>query len=211
MDQTAFPMNESKIVFRTERPQYGVDYARGWIGFNHAESNMSAIIAYLEGWERTREIVVSHAFIVSGENECIEAAFPKGVVETPLEEAYFDHDQRYVIFRKPKGLTDEIADRIVDTARKEVGDGFDHGVLANHAAQDNFLGWLINSACSGELKNYADRLIRSDDKWICSELAAYALDKQPEYAGRGVLRNSLGALTPQKLFEDDELFEPLPQ
>ena len=199
-----------KLVFRNRKPEYGQDYDRGWIGFNHAESNMSAIIAYLEGWEREREIIISHAFIVSGENECIEAAFPKGVVETSLDEGYFDRDDRYVIFRKPQGLNDDIAERIVAAARDEVGADFDHGVLANHAAQDNFLGWLINSACDGELKNCVDQFISADDEWICSELAAYCLDQQPEYEGRGVLSNSLGALTPQKLFEDEELFEPLP-
>lgn len=204
-------MNDAlKLVFRNRRPKYGQDYNRGWIGFNHAESNMSAIIAYLEGWEREREIVVSHVFVVSDKNECIEAAFPKGVVRTPLEEGYFDREDRYVLFRKPKGLTDEIADRIVECANKAVGDEFDHGVLANHAANDNFVGWLINSACDGELQNCVDKFVSADDKWICSELAAYCLDKQTEYQGRGVLSNSLGALTPQQLFEDEELFEPFP-
>lgn len=196
-------------VFLTERPEYGVDYGFGWIGFNHADSNMSAGIAHLQRWRRKREIVVSHVFVVSGENECVEAAFPKGVVKTPLDEAYFDRDDRYVVFRKPKGLDDAMAKSIVELAREQVGKDFNHDALVNHALNDNFLGWLVNYACGGSLRDCGDRFLTRDDRWICSELGAYCLDQQPSLSGKGVLKQSHGAITPQELFDDDELFEPV--
>lgn len=198
------------LVFRTDRPTYGTDYGLGWIGFNHAESNMSAMIAHFERWHRTSDIVISHVFVVTGANECIEAAFPDGVVETNLQEAYFDRDDRYVVFRQPKSLRDDVARRIAETARRQVGANFDHSELVNHAAQNNFVGWLLNTLSRDALRNGVDRFMDADDEWICSELAAYCLNQQPEFAGRGVLSHSLGAITPQQLFEDEEIFEPFP-
>lgn len=202
-------------VFRTRKPRFGVDYDIGWIAFNHAESNMSKLIAYLDDTKRANGVVVSHAMVISGKNECIEAAFPKGVVRSDLDEAYFDRDDRYVVFRKPTGLTPDIADRIVSAAATEVGTEYNHSVLITQFAKLTFGGWLIERRCEddvseGDLRKCVDRFIEVDSKWICSELAAYCLDRQPEYTARGVLAKSPRSLTPQELFEDEELFEPFP-
>ncbi|MEQ8847489.1 hypothetical protein [Botrimarina sp.] len=200
---------DSDVIFYDRRPEWGKDYGLGWIGFNHAASTMSAAIAHVEQWEREKKIVVSHVMIVTGPNECIEAAFPKGIVRSPLDKLYFDNDERYVVFRRPRGLDDRMAGSIVGLAEAHVGDRFDHTKLANLAVQNNFVGWLVNQCCGGQVRDAVDRIIDADDQWICSELAAYCLHQQPELAGRGVLSRSLGALTPQQLFDDDSIFEPL--
>lgn len=200
---------DSDLIFYDRRPEWGKDYGLGWIGFNHAESTMSAAIAHVQQWEKEKQATVSHAFIVTGPNECIEAAFPKGVVRTPLDKLYFERDDRYVLFRKPRGLDDQMAGSIVGLAEAHVGDRFDHAKLANLAVQNNFVGWLVNSSCNGFVRDAVDRVIDADDQWICSELAAYCLNAQPSLRGRGVLSRSLGSLTPQRLFDDDDVFEPL--
>lgn len=198
------------VPFQDERPVYGKNFGRGWIGFNHDTGWMSQGIAYFTRPSRQSDIIVTHAFIVRDEHTSIEAAYGKGVVTSNLDEMYFDEPERAVVFRKPRGLTEELADRIVGSAEGQLGADFDHYVLANHVAQDNFVGWLLNWALMGQPKDYVDRMIASDQRWICSQLAAYALQQQPEYAESEVLsRNSLGALDPQTLFESEELFEPL--
>ncbi len=200
--------NPLRQVFRNRRPEFGKDYDVGWIGFNHAESNMSQGIAYIQGWKQQSDITVSHVFIVTGEDECVEAAFPKGVVVSSLEKQYFSREDRYVTFRQPLGLTREMAEQIVETAREEVDKPFDKNVLAVHAAHGNFLGYLLDVACGGEAKDLSAKFVSAEDSWICSELGAYVLDSQSEYKGKGVLSREYGAITPQMLFEDDEIFEP---
>jgi len=196
-------------TFNTSPPKYGVDYAKGWIGFNHAGSWFSAGIAHVQRWKKVSDITVSHVFIVSGEDECIEAAYPKGVVRSKLSEAYWSKDDRYVIFRRPKNLTSEIADRIVDTAEAEIGREFDFATTANLAVQKNFIGWIANTLTQDEMNRTVDWLIEDDNAWLCSALGAYCLKSQPEYDGMGVLKNRPGMLTPQELFEADELFDPV--
>lgn len=194
--------------FEDVTPQFGKNYDRGWIGFNHATSVMSQGIAFFTRFERTNDIVVSHAFIVTGEDECVEANYPSGVVCSRLQKDYFEREDRSITFRRPKQLSAELADRIVEKAKSQVGDGFDYSVLANHALQDNFVGWLINDMFDNKPKNFLDRMLEDSGQWICSELVAYCLKQQREYENVGVLANAPGAITPQMLFEDDELFEP---
>jgi len=205
-------MNDQKNpikIFNTSAPNYGTDYARGWIGFNHADSWFSRGIAHVEQWKQKSDITVSHVFVVTAEDECVEAAYPKGVVRSKLSEEYWPKEDRYVIFRKPKNLTEDLADRIAEAAEKELGADFDHYTTANLALQKNFLGWILNSMTMDGMNWTFDQLVESDSRWLCSALGAYCLKSQPEFDGIGVLKNRPGMLTPQELFEDDALFEPI--
>ena len=49
-------------------------------------------------------------------------------------------------------------------------------------------------------------MLNGKDKWICSELAAYALDSQAEYHDKGVLQKPDFTIDPQELFEDNRIF-----
>ncbi len=196
-------------IFNTTPAVYGKDYDRGWIGFNHADSWFASSIAHIERWKRKSDIIISHVFVCSGDDECVEAAYPKGVVRTKLHDEYWSRPDRYVIFRKPKNLTPELADRIVATAEAELGADFDFNTTANLALQKNFLGWIVNMLTQEAANRAADRLIEDDNRWLCSALAAYCLREQSEYNGVGILQYRPGMITPQELFEDDELFEPV--
>jgi len=198
-------------VFNTDPPKYGEDYSRGWIGFNHAGSWFSSAIAHVERWENKQEIEISHVLIVSGEDECIEAAYPKGVVRTKLSEGYWQDEDRYVIFRQPKGLTDEIADKIVETAEQELGNDFDYSSTANMALQKNFVGWLVNTIFFKKPEELFDKFNTDDDEWVCSSLAAYSMAQVDRYKESEFLQRPPGVITPQELFEADELFEPFPE
>ena len=52
------------------------------------------------------------------------------------------------------------------------------------------------------------KLLNNEKRWICSELAAYCLDEQREYRGKGVLAKPEDTIDPQELFEDEVIFEP---
>ncbi|QDU74111.1 hypothetical protein Pan97_11160 [Bremerella volcania] len=196
-------------IFNTTPATYGEDYERGWIGFNHAGSWFSKGIAQVQQWRQVSDVTVSHVFVVTGEDECVEAAYPKGVVRSKLSEEYWPKDDRYVIFRKPKGLTPELADRIAEAAEAQLGTQFDYHTTANLALQKNFFGWIINWITSDEANRAVDSLVEDDSRWLCSALGAYCLKSQPEFDEIGILTQQPGMITPQELFESDEIFEPV--
>lgn len=195
-------------VYEEAKPEYGVNYGRGWIGFNHASSWMSKGIALLTRHQRKHGVAISHALVVTGEDECVEAAFGKGVVVSSLNKQYFDNPDRYIVFRKPRGLTDEMADRVVEAARKEVGVEFDNSILVGGVVNNTFLSHVVDTFHGGDSKDFVAQLSNDDDRWICSELAAHCLRLQPEFDEAGVLQHPDSAIEPQRLFEADELFEP---
>lgn len=203
-------------IFYDDRPVYGQDYGRGWIGFNHAESWMSDAIARAEWFSRQTSVPISHVFIVSGENECVEAAYPKGVVRTKLDEGYFDRDDRYVVFRKPRGLDDEMADRIVKNAESQLGADFDNEALAENAVPNSMLEWLGVKSLREMGQQFVDVFGNGKDvneseatSWVCSALAAHVLSKEEALADQEILHQPTQRVTPQMLFEAEGLFEPL--
>jgi hypothetical protein len=77
-------------------PNWGVNYNVGYIGFISpvTDSDLVSIgITYCERWDKLSDISVVHAFIVTGENQCIEAIMNPGVVIDPLE-SYFNDPKR---------------------------------------------------------------------------------------------------------------------
>ena len=55
-------------------PVYGDNYNKGYIGFTYQKKSIVSIgIAFITRWARLSHIKVSHAFVVTDENECVEA------------------------------------------------------------------------------------------------------------------------------------------
>jgi hypothetical protein len=59
-----------------------------------------------------------------------------------------------------------------------------------------------------EGENPDARLFNKKRRFICSELAAYALNQQPEYHGKGILAQRPFSIDLQELFQDRVIFEP---
>lgn len=204
-------MAEEKAVRPTARPEFGKDYDLGWVGFVRGPSLLSTAIAYLTRRDKAGDIVVTHSFLVTGPDECVEANLPVGVVTSGLAEAYLDRDDGQVIFRKPRGLTPNVARRVVERAKREVGAKFDIIGIAAEGLGGTFLGYLVNSLFSNKPKELMAGLLHEKGQWICSDLVMYCYREEPAYRGKGVLAHPVGTVSPQALFEDDELFEPLPK
>lgn len=189
-------------------PRYGDNYKSGYVGFTYNNINIASLgIAYMTKWARMSDIKVSHALLVTGENECIEARVQHGVVRSDLKK-YFDNPHCQIFFRKPVGLTDEIADSMKKVAGKEVGKKYDFHLIAAQALQGIVIGKFINTVFNGRPDRLVSKLLNEDNKWICSELVAYSLNEQSEYKGKGVLHNPTDTIDPQELFEDSVIFTP---
>ena len=65
-------------------PQFSLDYDVGDIGFTYLHGFVSAGIGWFEHWDRLGGIVVTHTFVASGENECVEAHLEEWVARAPL-------------------------------------------------------------------------------------------------------------------------------
>ncbi len=191
---------------RSLRPRYGVNYKIGYIGFVYDSTSMvSRGVAYFTRWKRMSDIKVSHVLVVTGRNECVQALMGRGVVKDPLS-WYFDTPWKQIFFRKPRRYTPDVGRRIARAARSQVGAKYDKLLLAAQVIQGSFLGRWVRSVLGEKPEELIARILDSKDKWICSELAAYALDSQPEYADKGILKKPDFTIDPQELFEDDTIF-----
>lgn len=195
---------------KTGRPTFGKDFGLGWVGFVHSSCQLlSGSIAYLTRRDKKGDVTVTHSFLVTGPDECVEANLPVGVVTSDLAKEYLGRDDRLVLFRKPKGLTPAVARRLVARAKAQLGAKFDYGAFAAEGLTDSFLGHLVDSLLGGKPKKLLAGLLHQKGRYVCSELVAYCLRQEPRFREKGVLARPPGVLTPQELFEDGELFEPL--
>jgi hypothetical protein len=192
---------------RTLTPDYGSNYGKGYIGFTYSDSNfVSEGIAYFTRWARMSQIRVSHALIVSDENECIEAHMNGGVQISRLSK-YFEDKHCQIFFRKPVRLSPAVADAIVQSAKSQVGCSYDISLIAGHAIPNTFIGRVIDKRFGGNSESLLCKFLNHENQWICSELAAYCLDEQHNYHDNGILKANVETISPQELFEDPFIFE----
>ena len=208
-DNKTLTHTSSAIVKENLTPVYGDNYRRGYVGFTNNDSNLiSRGIAYFTGVGRISDIIATHTLIVTGADECIEAHAGVGVQRSTLSK-YFNDETFDIFFRKPKGLNDEIAMKLIARASQEVDSKYDFRLIAAHAAAGTMLGHFLNRLSKGKFEKQIAKLLNNEDYWICSELVAYCLDQSP-YKDKGILKFPWETISPQELFEDPlgELFEP---
>ena len=199
---------ETKLRIRTEEPIYGGNYNKGYIGFTYNGSFIAKGIVHFTHWASMSDIYASHALIVTGENSCVEADASRNCVREGTLEHYFGENTCQIFFRKPLGLDDKIANRIIETVKPEVGKEYDFKSILIQTLSGTVLGHFFDHLLQGKLEDELARLLNDPNKWICSELAAYALDEQPEYKNQGILKRPNATISPQELFEDSVIFEP---
>ena len=195
------------LEVKSVEPVYGKTYRPGYIGFQFQDDSVvSDGIAYFTRWDKLSNFPVTHTFIVSCKNECIEAHLENGVQCSTLDERFAD-PHCHVVFRKPIGLTIDIGSSIVYAAASQLGDKYDKSLIIAQAFEGTFTGRVLRKMYGAKLEKILNRLFDHTDRWICSELASYALDEQPEYHDKGCLLKPNGMVSPQELFEDRVLFQ----
>ncbi len=205
-----FTAKKTQLELTAISPRYGENYNKGYIGFTYHNDNVIAEgITYFTKWDCMSDIYATHALIVTGENSCIEADANQNCVRVGTLDHYFAEPHCQIFFRKPKDWTAEIADRIVRVAELEVGKQYDFKAISTQALSGTLLGHLFDRLIQGRFEDWLAQQLDDPNKWICSELAAYALDQQPEYHDKGVLKCRNSAISPQELFEDkgNQIFE----
>lgn len=183
------------------QPKWGDNVRLGYCGFTrHAGDFVSDGIAWFERWDGKYDgVSVTHAFIVSGPDEVIEAQ-SRGVVRASLSR-YFRDPACQVFFRKPKFYTPLLGQGIVNSAAKYLGEKYGFTLIVADAIARSYLGHALGLA--GPLA----WLMANKKQEICSQLAARALNAQPELRGLGVLAQPSTVITPQMLFNDRFIFE----
>ena len=195
-----------RLCVQSLEPAFGDNYKPGYIGFTHTGSTLlSTGIAHFSRWSRLSDIHVSHVLVVTGANECVEATGGKGVVKSPLDR-YFSDPKTQIFFRKPRKCTQTLGLRIAETAIAQVGAKYDTLLTAAQVLEGSFLRRWLMSHFRESSDHFVGHLLNRDSRWLCSELAAYCLDCQPEYADRGVLAKPHHGIDPQEFFEDEEIF-----
>ncbi|HEX3800042.1 MAG TPA: hypothetical protein VH413_15215 [Verrucomicrobiae bacterium] len=190
--------------------QYPADYDTGYIGFTCAPGIAYAGIAYAEHWHRLGRVPVTHTFIVTGNNECVEAHIDEGVARVPLDKYLRDPACR-TYFRRPRAWTPSLGARIATAAASRIGARYNTSLILAQATADTWLGHWCNRIFRDWPNRVFSQLLNRRDHWICSQLVAYALAQQPEFANNALLRQPLDTIDPQQLFDDQSLYEAPPQ
>lgn len=201
-------MSRYGVEKKSVAPEFGKNYDIGYIGFTYTPGNpVSEGIAHFTRWPRMSSIIVTHALIVTGENECVEALMTRGVVRSPLSN-YFGSKTTEIFLRKPLGYTKEIGARIADEAARQVGLKYDDLLIASFMLSGSMLGRLLRKTAGTRIDHMVSKLADRSNRFICSELAAHCLDAQPEYRDKGILAEPSHMIDPQELFEDQAIFTP---
>lgn len=199
-------LTRPRLCVQSLAPQFGENYKPGFIGFTHTGSaQQTRGITRFSRWSRLSDIHVSHVFVVTAEDECVEAVPGKGIIKSALGR-YFEDPKTQVFFRKPRKCSPALGQRIADAALAQVGTKYENLLLAAQTLEGSFLRRWLMTHFRGCPDHFSGRLLNRDSRWISCELAAYCLDCQPEYADKGILAQQAHGITPQELFEDQEIF-----
>src|SRR3569832_263866 len=110
---------DPKTLPPTRQPLAG--YKVGYIGFTSGRGLIADGICYFERWSRLSDISVYRAFVVTGLKE--------GVRLSSLSK-YFDDPKTACVFRRPKGYTEGLGNRIAATACQRIGSKYNIGLIA---------------------------------------------------------------------------------
>lgn len=189
-------------------PSWGKNYAPGFVGFTFYDRNLISIgIAWFsrEGWFKMSKHPVSHTFVVSGADECIEA-LPSGVVRSPLSK-YFNDPHCHVFFKQPRAYDPDLGASIISAAAEHLGDKYNFRLIAANFAAKCMAGRIVNKLSFGGWNRLLCWAASSKHLEICSTVVAQALNAQPELANKGCLHQPINTITPEDLRSDWVVFE----
>jgi hypothetical protein len=200
------------MIARQLKPNFGVNYDVGYIGFTaRCCDPVAAGITWFERWDEmvkssVPKVCVTHALVVSGADECVEAHAGTGVTRATLSK-YFNDPHCQIFFRKPRGWDIARGQQIAAAAAEHVGDKYGYGIIVADLLANTILGHWLNVIFRNWPNRLVCRLLDRAGSEVCSELAAGALQAQHWMPRLGCLENPACMITPQALFEDDYVFE----
>lgn len=182
-------------------------YNTGYVFFTHAHDRIASGIDWFQRFGRGENLPVHHTGIVVDSAHVEEAHWRSGVRKAHLPDYLADPDT-LIVFRRPRGWTPELGQRIAQAALSRDGRPYNKGLILSQLASNTFLGHLLNGVLRGMPEVWLCRMLDNRQAFICSQLSAWALNEQPEFKGRGILSAPLDTITPQELYDDPVLWEP---
>lgn len=111
-----------------KNPVYGTHYRKGDIGFVHRTGEgadwICKLIALI-GSSPFALIRPNHTILITGKNAALETAGLHGSGTQEVEIKNFIESKDLVFFRRPKELTENMADEIIEKGRALIGTKFD--------------------------------------------------------------------------------------
>jgi hypothetical protein len=149
------------------KPQFRSNYDAGYIGFTFTdECPVSEGIAFFERWNRLSDIRVSHVFVVTGDVELVEAQMEHGVQKDSIAK-YFNDPHTIVFFRKPRGWSPELGQRIASAAASKIGTPYATGLIVADLLADSFLGHWLNVTFQQWPRRIVNKFLARPAEFIC--------------------------------------------
>lgn len=184
---------------------YGDNYTVGDIGFQFTDNSfISKGIVFITGWEAMSKVKVSHAFIVTGPNSCVEALMNKGTVQEPLTPRFMD-PHVHVTIRRPVDLDIQRGLIIKAAADKLVGTPYDKRLIGGMLAVNSRLVRWWPTGVYMSYRRKVCQFFHTIGSLICSGGAVKSLNAVPNYAQ--VLAEKYYVYDPQMLFENTLVFK----
>lgn len=188
------------------KPVFGENYKPGYVGFTFTDGSfLSSGIAWFTRWDAKKggapNLKLSHTIIVIDKDTCIEATWPK-IKISPLSN-YFNDDPKHICFRKPKGLTPEIAKEMIEQGKIRIGEHYDISVIVGQFLKKNIFGRVFSFLTFRLSDKVLIKVFDAARAAVCSEFVAWCM-KAAGYE----LKRIPADYTLQDLFHDEDLFEP---
>ena len=183
---------------------FGDNYTIGDIGFQFTDNSfISQGIVYFTDWEAMSDIVVSHSFIVTDRDKCVEA-LGAGVVESPLIPRFSD-PHVHITIRRPVGLTIQRGMAIRTKAAQLLGTPYDFSLIGGMVvANSRLIRWLPTDIYM-PYRRAVCQLFHTIGKLICAGASVKSLLAVLEYVA--ALPEKYYVYDPQMLFENTEVFK----
>ncbi len=157
-------------------------------------------------WWREEKLPVSHTFPVISRLAGVEAHIEHGVRRFYLMKYARDQNCR-LYFKRLRDWTPGLGRRIAQAAECRIGHKYDRGLILAQFLDRTFLGRWLNRLTRGWMGRHVARVLNRHNQEICSELVAETLKAQPEFRHVRLLHRAASLISPQQLFDDEELWE----
>lgn len=190
------------------KPLYGENYKPGYIGFTFTDGSfISSGIAWFTRWDRKKgsdvpNLKLSHVVLVVDKDTVLEATWPR-IKLTPIAE-FFDDPDIHICFRKPKGLTPEIAAAMIEQGSIRIGEKYDISLIVGQLLKKNLIGRLFSMITFRLSDKLLTKLFDKARAAVCSEFIAWCMKSSGFYT----LKRIPADYSPLELFQDEDLFEP---
>ena len=182
------------------KPQYGVNYRAGDVMFSYRLDNpLSLAITAFENCG-LGAIKPSHVRLITSDLYAMGAE-EKGISTTDLRKS-FEDPHELLIIKRPIGLTECEAKRVIDAGREHFGESYDYGLIAGMAFESFAVALDITRSKS------KPAFFNDSRAWDCSEFVSHCLKAIPRLAALEPLAGMHESrIAPMDLLSSEDLWE----